>query len=143
VKTSLGASRHYSRAVSFILTCHSSRRRMSHHTLRGERLIQVSSGEPSLAERARNSHFQIFIVYKFCCKDLFVHFLSGTKYLKKKTIRIWNSRGISTRPVYNYCQKYEIWIVKFRRILWAQSRNVTLCPQPWRSNRMSAPYICC
>jgi hypothetical protein len=44
VKTSLGAPRHYSRAVnSFTVTRHASR-----HTLRGERHIRESSGKPSL-----------------------------------------------------------------------------------------------
>jgi hypothetical protein len=49
VKTSSGAPRHYSRAVNKFY------RHASRHTLRGERIIRVSSGEPSLAERARNN----------------------------------------------------------------------------------------
>jgi hypothetical protein len=50
VKTSLGRP-----AILFLESEFSFTVTPSRHTLRGERLIPESSGEPSLAERARNS----------------------------------------------------------------------------------------
>lgn len=80
VKISLGAPRRYSRSVNQF------HRRVSRLTLRGERFIPVSSGEPSLAKRVRNSQLCLTSNSKFSLQSAVLSISLQIFFIQKSPI---------------------------------------------------------